>query len=137
MKSDKPAIRQPPSVKVIPQRNRGLRAVRYVLMSSFCICAVIITITVMSGASFFPFFKSRSGDVVSGVKSVEVPVGRIVVQTDTEQCELMTFDNDTGHASASVRPCQSSVDLDAHGVPMPKGTIHRLDSISKSFSHQH
>lgn len=136
-RSDKPAIGQPRSVKAIHRRNRGLRAIRYMLMISFCICAVVITIAVMSGTSFFSFLKFRSGDDIRSVSSVEVPVGRIVVQTDTEQCELMTFNNDTGHTTTSAGPCRSIVDLDAHGVPIPKGTIHRLDSISKSFSHEH
>ncbi len=61
-------------------------------------------------------------------------MGTIEFQTDQNRCDLMKFDNDTGRTIAAPSNCQNNVTLDAHGIPVPTGTIHRLDSISKSFS---
>jgi hypothetical protein len=60
--------------------------------------------------------------------------GRILAETRSEQCELGTFDNDTGRISGESRHCEDAVVLDSRGVPVPLTTIHRLDAIRKSFS---
>jgi len=46
------------------------------------------------------------------------------------QCS--TFDNRTGRVT-HLDPCDVVV-RDSYGVPVPTGTIRRLDAISKSFS---
>ncbi len=46
----------------------------------------------------------------------------------------MKFDNDSGRPIGQFKPCDTADILDANGVPMPTGTIRRLDAISKSFS---
>jgi hypothetical protein len=61
--------------------------------------------------------------------------GTVVVQSDTMRCEVAKFDNQTGQAVEGFKPsCSNAVVLDSHGVPVPAGTMRRLDSISKSFS---
>jgi hypothetical protein len=65
--------------------------------------------------------------------SDESRTGKIVLQTNPEQCELMKFDNDTGRVIEDLKPCDNNVVLDEHGRPLPMGTIHRLDAISRSF----
>jgi hypothetical protein len=61
--------------------------------------------------------------------------GTVVVQSDTQRCEVAKFDNQTGQAVDGFKPsCSNAVVLDSHGIPVPTGTIRRLDSISKSFS---
>lgn len=45
----------------------------------------------------------------------------------------MKFDNRTGRTIENERHCENTTTLDAQGIPVPEGTIHRLDSISKSF----
>jgi hypothetical protein len=59
--------------------------------------------------------------------------GSVVLQDDDGQCVLMKFDNDTGRTIEHVKHCDNTVVRDAQGVPVPAGTIHRLDAISKSF----
>lgn len=54
-------------------------------------------------------------------------------ESDQDQCQLMKFDNDTGRMIDGSANCHGDVVLDAHGVPVPMGTVHRLDSIRKSF----
>jgi hypothetical protein len=60
--------------------------------------------------------------------------GIVVEQGDEGRCELMKFNNDDGRVIDNVRHCEKNSILDARGVPVPVGTIHRLDAISKSFS---
>jgi hypothetical protein len=48
-------------------------------------------------------------------------------------CSTGAFDNKTGRITHSDEPCET-VSRDANGVPIPVGTMHRLDSISKAFS---
>jgi hypothetical protein len=43
------------------------------------------------------------------------------------------FNNQTGRMTRSQQPCDMTT-RDSNGVPVPQGTIHRLDAISKSFS---
>jgi hypothetical protein len=60
--------------------------------------------------------------------------GKIVVQDGSSDCKQKNFDNQSGRISDDTSPCDDRVVLDAHGFPVPVGTIHRLDAISKSFS---
>jgi hypothetical protein len=62
-----------------------------------------------------------------------VRTGTVVRQTDDGQCVLMKFDNDSGRTIDHVKHCDKTVVRDAQGVPVPMGTVHRLDAISKSF----
>jgi hypothetical protein len=61
-----------------------------------------------------------------------VQLGIIVQQTDKEQCTVAGFDNNTGRTIDLPRHCEN-ITVDARAVTAPIGTIHRLDSISKSF----
>ena len=60
--------------------------------------------------------------------------GKIIVQTDLNHCRQGTFDNANGRIVGNDEPCSGDTVLDAHGIPVPTGTIRRLNSISKSFS---
>jgi hypothetical protein len=60
-------------------------------------------------------------------------VGTVAVQEDGGECELMTFDNDTGRTVSLPGRCHSAVVRDSLGIPIPMGTVHRLYSIRKSF----
>jgi hypothetical protein len=60
-------------------------------------------------------------------------VATIVLHSSTSGCQQRSFNNLTGQISDQTSPCHSDVVLDAKGMPMPTGTIHTLDSISKSF----
>ncbi len=61
-----------------------------------------------------------------------MPTGAIA-ESDIEFCKRLRFD-DNGRAFQDVVPCDQSSIRDARGQPVPVGTIHRLDAISKSFS---
>jgi hypothetical protein len=52
--------------------------------------------------------------------------------TGNGDCQQQVFDNQTWRMTRSKQPCDPT-EVDAAGVPIPKGTMHRLDAISKSF----
>ena len=60
-------------------------------------------------------------------------VATIVMRSSTNGCQQRSFNNQTGQISDQTSPCHNDVVLDAKGVPIPAGTIHTLNSISKSF----
>jgi hypothetical protein len=56
------------------------------------------------------------------------------VMNDTGNgCTQQILDNQTWHTSGGTQPCDPVL-RDANGVPVPVGTIHRLDAINKSFT---
>jgi hypothetical protein len=60
-------------------------------------------------------------------------VATIVMRSGTNGCQQRSFNNQTGQISNQTSKCHNGVVLDAKGVPVPAGTIHTLNSISKSF----
>ena len=59
--------------------------------------------------------------------------GTIVLHSSASGCQQRSFNNQTGQISDQTSPCANDVVLDARGMPMPTGTVHTLNSISKSF----
>ena len=63
----------------------------------------------------------------------ESRTGKIILQTNPDQCAEMKFDNANGQFADDLKPCDNQIKFDEHGRPIPMGTIHRLDAISRSF----
>jgi hypothetical protein len=63
----------------------------------------------------------------------DLRTARITNNSDGKGCWQQTFDNQTGRTTRTQLPCETTV-YDSSGAPVPVGTIHRLDAISKSFS---
>ena len=59
-------------------------------------------------------------------------VGSIMLHSPANECRHKTFNNRTGRIADAGTPCGDVV-LDTKGVPVPMGTVHTMDSISKSF----
>ena len=59
--------------------------------------------------------------------------GKIILHMAAGECRQMRFDNSSGRFDADLA-CDEKIILDKHGVPIPLGTQHRIDAISKSFS---
>ena len=103
-------------------------------------CAVGITffvITTIVSAAFitnysavFPVHSDRDTE---GANAKDRSTGTISFQTDPEHCEQAKFDNITGRIT-EPRPCDDRVVFDSRGVPVPIGTLHRLEAIRKSFA---
>jgi hypothetical protein len=60
-------------------------------------------------------------------------VGTIVLHSGPSGCQQKSFDNQTGQILNQPSSCHNDVVLDAKGMPIPTGTVHTLNSISKSF----
>ena len=60
-------------------------------------------------------------------------VATIVMHSSSSGCQQRSFNNQTGQISDQTSPCHNDVVVDAKGLPVPTGTIHTLNSISKSF----
>jgi hypothetical protein len=60
-------------------------------------------------------------------------VATIILRSNSSGCQQRSFNNQTGQISDQTSPCHNDVVLDAKGMPIPAGTIHTLNSISKSF----
>ena len=111
----------------------------YALTMVAAVCIVIVYLG--ASAHLWPFQSQRmpeqprraAGPSAQSLDSNESRTGKIVLQTNPDQCELMKFDNDTGRVIEDLKPCDNNVILDEHGRPLPMGTIHRLDAISRSF----
>jgi hypothetical protein len=92
------------------------------------IIALIMTPNVTTAWFHSPTFNRDTESTDTG----ETRIGTIAVQMGDEQCALVRFNNDTGQI-VKTNHCKKSVVLDSNGVPVPMGSVHRLDSISKSF----
>ena len=123
---------QPQSLKGA-SRRRSSRERRHVFIGSACVCAMIIALGVTANTTLPWLANVVSSKQPQPVDVQEMRIGTIEVQTGQDQCDLLKFDNDTGRTISESKSCHGNLALDAHGVPIPMGTVHRLDSISKSF----
>jgi hypothetical protein len=106
---------------------------RRLAMMSLCVFAAGTLIAVV--AVFAIGFSTARPPVAENGASHADPnsVGTIVLHSSTSACQRKSFNNQTGQISDQMTPCSNDVVLDAKGLPTPAGTIHTLNSISKSF----
>ena len=104
----------------------------YVLFTVAAVCAVLVY---LGTNARFGAFQAQSIAEPSAPTSEakEIRTGKIVLQTDPDQCAQMKFDNTDGRLIENLKPCEKDIRFDARGRAMPMGTVHRLDAISKSF----
>jgi hypothetical protein len=76
---------------------------------------------------------SNAPATAPGGPDVDIRTAKITRASDGNGCSQETFDNQTGRMNRSQQPCEATA-YDSHGTPVPVGTIHRLDAISKSFA---
>jgi hypothetical protein len=121
----------------VAAKTARLRAVRkskrwYILVTVAAVCTVVIY---LGTNSRFGVFQAQSMAEPSAPASEvkEIRTGKIVLQTDPDQCAHMKFDNTDGRLIENLKPCEKDIRFDARGRAMPMGTVHRLDAISKSF----
>jgi hypothetical protein len=76
---------------------------------------------------------SSSPVTAQGGPDGDLRTAKITKASDGNGCSQEIFDNQTGRMNRSQQPCEATA-YDSHGAPVPVGTIHRLDAISKSFA---
>jgi hypothetical protein len=90
--------------------------------------AVTVTIEYpMSGHS------SNAPQTAMAMPGSDARTAKITRDSDGQGCWQQIFDNQTGRMTRSQQPCEATA-YDSSGTPVPLGTVHRLEAISKSFS---
>jgi hypothetical protein len=128
---------QTPTSQADPQATNYQRRVRrrrsYVLRNTAYVVIMVLLLAVTAKFAAERILQPVSRDDVQVDNLADAGVGSISQQTDKGRCELMKFDNYSGRTIENSKHCETIV-RDARGIPVPVGTVHRLDSISKSFT---
>lgn len=109
------------------RRGQPRRSKNWVIALSLCVAAGVAALT---GFSPGLFSDGSSATVAAAVQ--ETSSTGTVGESDIGVCRRLTFD-DKGQVIQDAVPCDGSI-RDSRGRPVPIGTIHRLDAISKSFA---
>jgi hypothetical protein len=141
--SDSPSAgRNAASAPVAPSRAARLRPAtqrsqqrRRALVIGYSIVVVLAFGVVAMKAIERPIAArpSEASSVAGPGSDSDLRTARITNDAGERGCSRQIFDNQTGRMVRSQQPCETTT-LDNNGVPVPVGTIHRLDAISKSFS---
>jgi len=129
-----PKPQSAPGAKPAHMRKAGAsqkrRRLAKMALGVFAVGASIAVVAVLAIG-----FNTAPAPVVENGTSHAEPnsVATIVQHSSTSGCQQRSFNNQTGQISDQTSPCHNDVVLDAKGMPMPTGTIHTLNSISKSF----
>jgi hypothetical protein len=119
-------VRAPPrSVQSQREHRRALVIV--------CLVAAITTAVVIAAESLIWGYSLHAPQVALAAPDSELQTARITKDLGSKGCSQEAFDNKTGRMTRSPQPCDATT-YDSNGMPVPVGTIHRLDAISKSFS---
>ena len=121
----KPAQRRAPT-HVGAERHRAARAAGFMFV--FAITAAVVLVILAA----LPKHGQPNASMPAGMSDNDLRTARITRDLDGKGCAQQVFDNQTGHMMTTPQPCPPMV-YDSNGFPVPVGTIHRLDSISKSF----
>jgi hypothetical protein len=132
--SPSPKSQSVPGVKPANVRKAGAgqkrRRLAKMSLGVFAVGALIAVV-----ASLAIGFSTAPAPIAANGSSHAEPnsVATIILRSNTSGCEQRSFNNQTGQISEQASPCHNDVVLDAKGMPIPAGTIHTLNSISKSF----
>jgi hypothetical protein len=110
-------------------RRKRIRVVR----NSAYVVIILALIAVIAKFAAERILQPDLHEDAQAANTTDVGVGSISQQTDKGRCELVKFDNYSGRTIEYSQHCETNVVRDAHGIPVPVGTVRRLDSISKSF----
>ena len=106
---------------------------RAALAAGFMFVFAIMAAVVLVILAALPKLGQPTASMPAGMSDNDLRTARITRDLDGNGCAQQVFDNQTGRMTTTPQPCQATV-YDSNGMPVPVGTIHRLDSISKSFS---
>ena len=109
------------------QKRRRLAKMSLGVFAVGASIAVVAVLAIGLGAAPAPVVEDGASHVAPNSAAI------IVLHSSASGCQQRSFNNQTGQISDQTSPCHNDVVLDAKGMPMPTGTIHTLNSISKSF----
>jgi hypothetical protein len=124
--------------KTKPHRSGRERKGWIILTGGICLLAMFISLAMAMDFTTLLSFHASSKREIQSAKLAPARTGVIVLETGDNRCEFRKFDNDTGRMIVEkIQRCNETLKLDRHGVPVPMGTVHRLDAISKSIGNAH
>jgi hypothetical protein len=114
--------------------GRGIRQGRADRGRALIIGAIALGI-VAAGAIFAtpglaPKTAGSDRQATGATPSVEYRSGLVITESAAGDCSERTFDNRTGRMETTERTCDGGRASDG----VPRGTLHRMDAISKSFN---
>jgi hypothetical protein len=133
MSSNRNQVAHAQNVRRVAKWKELSRRPLHVLIASLCLCLTIVLLAFTANDNFRWISLISSPEHLRVSDPDDVRIGSIQLQTNGDQCDVMKFDNDTGHVISYSRQCYDGVTPDAGGMPVPTGAIRRLGSISKSF----
>jgi hypothetical protein len=134
--SNRPIARlgSPGATPARPRSQRSQERRRALIISCGMLLAATATaVVVIALGSPISVPASNSAQTTMAMPDGDLRTARITTDSGGKGCSRQTFDNQTGRMTRSQQPCEATA-YDSNGVPVPLGTIHRLDAISKSFS---
>jgi hypothetical protein len=132
--SDKHAVAHSPSHPVSMARGKKQERRRALVIGcGMLLFAAVIAAVVITAQPLILGHLSRAPQVATAAPDSDLRTAKITRDLGGKECWQDIFDNRTGRMTRSSHPCETT-DYDSNGAPVPVGTIHRLDAISKSFS---
>jgi hypothetical protein len=134
-----PAKAQPGLPKAVTMRSRVAAQQRERRLALITGSGILIAMTLGAGwaltieANRSRVLLAASASTATGPLTDVAPTTAKITDDRSGTCSTGAFDNKTGRVTRSNDPCDTIL-RDSNGVPIPAGTIHRLDAISKSFS---
>jgi hypothetical protein len=115
-------------------RRSDTRARRYELIVCIALAATLGLGLLLATKRDLPaLMLARASPEHAVAATIEARTASIVLEPQGGRCRDLIFNNDTGEIAETAKPCVVSVAADDKGVPLPVGTVRRLDAISKSF----
>jgi hypothetical protein len=117
-----------------PKQLQGAQERRRALIISGILFVVGLAFVLMMTAEYpMSAHSMKSSQAVSEGPDNNLSSGKVMIDSaDGNGCRQHVFDNQTWRMTRSQQPCDTTA-RDSNGVPIPLGTIHRLDAINKSF----
>jgi hypothetical protein len=127
----RPVARPRAQPRSFAQRRRRKRWDTLIVGCGMLVVALATTVMVIAAEYLISRQLSRAPQVASAAPDAD-RTARITKDFGGKDCSQEIFNNQTGRTTRSPQPCDATA-LDGNGAPIPLGTIHRLDAISKSF----
>lgn len=129
----KPAPRERKTARAVPKASA--RRGRYALWVILFLIVAIVSVAFVANPLALLQSEATSDRPSESAATEASRTGTVIFEAAPHQCKHVTFDNDNGQTTESAAPCDDEVVFDAQGRPIPTGTKHTLNAISKSFSH--
>jgi hypothetical protein len=110
------------------ERRRGL-----IVSCGLLLVVALGAVVAITAGSPTAVHSSKHPQLSTASPDSDLRTAKITNASDGKECWQQVFDNQTGRMTRSQQPCEATA-YDSNGAPIPLGTIHRLDAISKSFT---